>query len=800
MLLAKLFPQADVAGFASQRVELRRDYLSIVLGGGWAALVLALLRAAAWRDAPGLFHTWQVVAVLGVSLSIAQTLKAHRPRVASWAFVFGLMGANMAEAVLFPHGPALYFFAIIGVVSSLLHSQRGAGISVLLILACMAFTGFILLPELVFHEVVWPIIVSGLVSVVAWMGTRQLYTVLQWEWYSTQQAMAVAREAQNHRAELMRLNKELDGAYIRLERMNRMLILARRQAEDATALKMQFANAVSHELRSPINMILGFSDMMVSSPEVYGSQPWPPRLKQHIQQIYQSSTHLSQLIDDVLDMARIDAYRLALVKTSTSIESVVAEAYEMVQSLFEARHLYLRAEVEPNLPPFMLDGTRIRQVLLNLLTNAVRFTSRGGVTIRAYRDHGKHEKLETDSDAVYQSLPSVVISITDTGIGINQDDLPKLFQEFGQLDNAFRWSRGAGLGLFISKQLVALHGGRIWAESEPEHGTTFLFALPIESEGLDMGLELADRAAVQTATATSSAGSGSTMNPLGSPDAFWSNLERKARERKTVLFVGNEPRVQRLLSAEFRGYDMTWLPNDSSMNLMTETTANIHPSAIVQVGSDAAPVGSPIAFALPLENLMHQLAGVPIIRCNLPGLIRSGVPRSLSNYLIKPVSRRKLAEALSKLEAEHDPQKGDPQKGDPQQGRIRHVLVVDDDAAMREFLTLTLAHLLGDQVVIDTAADAATALQCIEDHRPDTVLLDLNLPDMDGFDLADKIFEMHRGTIRTIAVTARDPEEDQYVTVPDTLTCLRLKRFSQREIASVLATLVDGFSGGGAVR
>ena len=783
MVFAKLFPQSDAAGFASQRVELRRDYLSVVWLAGLAVWVIALLRTAAWRDAPGLFFGWPIVLILGLCLSLSQALKPRWPRAASWIFVIGLMTTNTAEAMLFPHGPALYFFAIIGVVSALLHSERGAGLSVLLILAFMAVTGFVLVEGLTFAEVVWPMIVSGLVSLVAWMGTHQLYTVLQWEWYSTQQAMAVAREAQNHRAELMRLNKELDGAYIRLERMNRMLILARREAEDATALKVQFANAVSHELRSPINMILGFSDMMVSSPEVYGSQPWPPRLKQHIQQIYQSSQHLSQLIDDVLDMARIDAYRLALVKTSTSIESVIAEAYEMVHSLFDARQLYLRVEVEPNLPRFMLDGTRIRQVLLNLLTNAVRFTSRGGVTIRAYRDFGKHEKLEDESEVLFQRSPSVVISVTDTGIGINHDDLTRLFQEFGQLDNAFRWSRGAGLGLFISKQLVALHGGRIWAESEPEQGTTFLFALPLEASELEMALApLAPRAETPAATAGSSTGP-TGVNVLGSADVFWSNLERKARERKTVLMVGNEPRVQRLLAAEFKGYDMTWLPNDSPPPVLIDAVANVHPSAVVQVGSDCAPAGSPIAFAAPLDSLMSQISGVPVIRCNLPGLIRTGVPRSLSNYLIKPVSRRKLAEALSKCEAEH--------------GRIQRVVVVDDDSAMREFLSLTLAQLLGEQVSLHTAADAATALELIESNRPDTVLLDLNLPDMDGFDLADKIFEHYRGTVRTIAVTARDPEEDQYSAVPDTLTCVRLKRFSQREIAHVLATMVDGFSGGG---
>jgi hypothetical protein len=366
---------------------------------------------------------------------------------------------------------------------------------------------------------------------------------------------------------------------------------------------MQFANSVSHELRSPINMILGFSDMMVNSPEVYGAQTWDPRLKHHIQQIYQSSQHLSQLIDDVLDMARIDAYRLSLIKVPTQIEAVIADTCEITRTLFEARHLYLQVDVEPALPTILLDQTRIRQVLLNLLTNAVRFTNEGGVTIRAYRDNVHDAQGE---------WPCITLSVTDTGIGIDAADLPKLFQEFGQLENVYRWKRGAGLGLFISKQLIEMHGGHIGAESEPGTGTTFFIQLPlISTDAIDV------------------AGPAMPQN-----DAFWSGLEQRARARRTLLILGDDPKIKRLLTAELSDYDVSWLPADCPEQAWRNAVTEMHPCAIVRVvgvcaDGQLAPSASP-----------SHVSGIPLITCSLPGLFQANTPHFFNNYLIKPITTR----------------------------------------------------------------------------------------------------------------------------------------------------------------
>lgn len=751
--------------FSDQSVELRRSYLQVLLGSALVILTIATLRAAAWRGEPGLFHTWQVAAILAAGLIATSVLRASHMRAASWAFIGALLLANVAEVLLFPHGPALYFFAVIGVAAALLRSERGTGLLIFVNLACIAALGLHLAPELNTGEVFWPAVVTLLVSGAAWLGTHQLYTVLKWEWHSTQQSIAAAREAQAHRAELMHLNKELDGAYLRLERMNRMLILARKEAEEATALKMQFANTVSHELRSPINMILGFSDMMVNSPEVYGSQPWTPRLQNHIQQIYQSSQHLSQLIDDVLDMARIDAYRLALIKESAHIEDVITETYEIAHNLFEARRLYLHVDIEPGLPPLMLDRTRIRQVLLNLLTNAVRFTQEGGVTIRAFRRRASIQHAPHNGSTAEPAPQSeVVVSVSDTGIGIDKADLPKLFQEFGQLENVYRWSRGAGLGLFISKQLIELHGGHIWAESEAGFGTTFYIGLPTESDGVDPGLTGMTVAAANT-------------------DAFWTNLEHKAQTRRTLLILGDDPKVKRLLGAELYAYDMTWLPSDSSTRACADAIEDVHPCAVIRVTGDCA--ANPDMLAA--HSAWDAVSGVPVITCYLPGLFEpASAQHFLSNYLIKPISRRKLADALAKLEGEH--------------GRIGRVLIVDDDPAMREFLSLTLGNVMGDGVHVMDAGDGATALTTLHRHRPDTVLLDLNLPDVDGFALADQIHSLYGDAVRVIAVTARDPQAERCEGAGDMITCFRAKPFARRELAHALSSMIEGFSVGATIK
>ena len=733
MQLAPTISNADSAEFDAERLELHKDYLRLMLAATVPILIVTILRAAAWRGAPGIFFTAPVAITMGIGLAISYQWSHTHARTATYTYVATLLITNTLEMLYFPSGPALYLYIVIVVVASLLLSETGAIIVDALTLASMGITAWYTGTFTDLHVVmqtVLPIMLTGFVS---YLGTHQLYTVLRWEWHSTRQAIEETEKAQAHRAEMMHLNKELDGAYIRMERMNRMLILARKEAEEARMLKVQFANAVSHELRSPLNMIIGFSDMMVNSPEVYGAQPWPLRLKNHILQIYQSSQHLSQLVDDVLDLARIDAYRLALNKQRAPITEVITEAMDITRSLYDARNLVLKMEVESDLPTLLFDRTRIRQVLLNFLTNALRFTRQGGVTVRAVKQGD-----------------DVLISVIDTGAGIAAEELPKLFQEFTQLGGSiYRQGQGFGLGLAISKQLVELHGGRVYANSVLGQGSTFSFTLPL-------GAGLSTTGLVRDAV---------------HEEQFWNRLEQEASERKSLVVCAPDSTARRLLTSHLTQYEVTWVDADSDLPCAINTQ---QPVAVIRI--------EPNSSDTQVMPIAQALKGIPVVNCSLPGLTRKPWITSLNDYLVKPISRRKLLDALRRQEAD-----------------IAHVLIVEDEAPMREFLSLTLADGYANGT-IRTAENGRLALRYAQELVPDLILLDLTLPDMDGLDLADQLRKITGDKTLIIAVTARDYPAEQEGDECDQITCARLGRFSQRELERMLNALLEAISPSGAVR
>jgi len=228
---------------------------------------------------------------------------------------------------------------------------------------------------------------------------------------------------------------------------------------------------VSHELRGPLNLILGFSRLMALSPERYG-EPLPGAYRADVATIYRNSRHLSDLIDDILDLSQIEAERLPLAKERVDLEEeVVKEAAEFVHPLAERKGLTLTLRLAGTLPAVMVDRVRLRQVVLNLLTNAVRFSEKGEITLRTERQRER-----------------VLVSVQDSGPGIDADQLPRLFQEFSQAQPAERREvRGSGLGLAISKQLVELHGGEIWVQSTRGVGSTFSFTVPLSEADAYIG-------------------------------------------------------------------------------------------------------------------------------------------------------------------------------------------------------------------------------------------------------------------------------------------------------------------------
>ena len=235
-----------------------------------------------------------------------------------------------------------------------------------------------------------------------------------------------------------------------------------RQLAEASQHKSQFLANMSHELRTPLNAILGYTELLID--KVYGETP--EKMQDVLQRIQGNGRHLLGLINDVLDLSKIEAGQLILALGDYSLKNVVHTVFSAVEPLAEAKQIALKVEVPPDLPPGYGDERRLTQVVLNLVGNAIKFTDVGEVVVKAAKVNGSFE-----------------VTVRDTGPGICETDRAKLFQEFQQADNAItRKKGGTGLGLAISKRIVELHGGKIWVESAPRRGSTFSFTLPTTVE------------------------------------------------------------------------------------------------------------------------------------------------------------------------------------------------------------------------------------------------------------------------------------------------------------------------------
>ena len=235
-----------------------------------------------------------------------------------------------------------------------------------------------------------------------------------------------------------------------------------RQLAEASQHKSQFLANMSHELRTPLNAILGYTELLID--KVYGETP--EKMQDVLQRIQGNGRHLLGLINDVLDLSKIEAGQLILALGDYSLKNVVHTVFSAVEPLAEAKQIALKVEVPPDLPPGYGDERRLTQAVLNLVGNAIKFTDVGEVVVKAAKVNGSFE-----------------VTVRDTGPGICETDRAKLFQEFQQADNAItRKKGGTGLGLAISKRIVELHGGKIWVESAPGRGSTFSFTLPATVE------------------------------------------------------------------------------------------------------------------------------------------------------------------------------------------------------------------------------------------------------------------------------------------------------------------------------
>jgi PAS domain S-box-containing protein len=288
------------------------------------------------------------------------------------------------------------------------------------------------------------------------------------------------------------------------KRLNGELTRAQAVAAAANNAKSAFLATMSHELRTPLNAIMGFSDLMQSLPIALCD---PLRIREYAADIHRSGTHLLGLINEVLDLSRIDAGKAALRDDDVSLAHVVGEARQMIAAAAERGQVMIAVELADGLPNLRADARRVAQIVLNLLSNAVKFTGPGGrVTVTARQTPG-----------------GIVLKISDTGIGIAADDIPVVLERFGQVDSKLsRKHQGTGLGLPIAKQLVEMHGGTLAVESALGVGTAIIVGFPAARILPPDGMIIVSR---------EKAGSPmSTAPPAGAPDTAAENSHARATE------------------------------------------------------------------------------------------------------------------------------------------------------------------------------------------------------------------------------------------------------------------------------
>ncbi|MBC7234370.1 MAG: hybrid sensor histidine kinase/response regulator [Chloroflexi bacterium] len=432
-----------------------------------------------------------------------------------------------------------------------------------------------------------------LVLAVTWLAARPLRASIGWALAGWEQARQLLGETRERRFELYRALRALEEATYRIERMNHELILARREAEEARAQKARFVAIVSHELRGPLNLILGYSRLMAMSPESY-PEPLPLCYRADVVTVYRNSRLLASLVDDILDLSQIEADKLPLVKERTDLKAhVIDEVVGAIEPLARRKGLYIECRLPQELPMLIADRVRLRQVLLNLLMNAVRLTERGGITL---------EVIPQES--------SVEVLVRDTGPGMSAEEMRRIFQEFHhgdkEGDGGDREARGTGLGLPICKQLIELHGGRISVESELGVGTTFRFTLPA------LGAELP------------------TAKRIG-------QVGTKPGIKRDRVLVHASGHIVRLISRYLERYEVLGVADERELLNMVE---ELHPRAILTSSECAAT----------LQGLLPDPYDVPILSC--PWLGGDGRLNDILSYLVKPVSVEALHAVIGQVEHE----------------------------------------------------------------------------------------------------------------------------------------------------
>lgn len=512
-----------------------------------------------------------------------------------------------------------------------------------------------------------------------------------------ERAQKLLGQARDRNAELDQALKDLVHVNRQLDVANERLAVARSIAEEAQKSKTEFVAKVSHEFRTPLNMIIGLTDFLLQQVD-HGMEELPANSLKDIQIIHRNSEHLSTMISDVLDLSQVEAGQLILRRQWTDLAEEIAEALSVVHPLLDKKGLAVELHIPGNLPPVYCDPVRIRQVLLNLVSNAARHTDAG------------HIGLDVELEGGH-----VVVRVTDTGPGIAQKDLVRIFDPFfrgGQLAHG----QGSGLGLTVCKQLIEQHNGKIWAESGSGGGSAFIFRIPAKpivapSSGA-LGWISEEWMWKEYTTPA--------KPPLIAPE--WRMVLCDQTGRLYPLFSRLTPDNVELVET----HDLA-----QAVAQMEDIPAHV----VVLNDEDPAKLWRRLFEA---RSLIHD---TPVIGCSFPFAAEHELTPDVVDYLVKPVTRADLRNAIETLPTP-----------------VNRVLVVDDEPEVRELFVRMLLD-LDAGLNVTVAADGDEALAWMQEGRCDLVLLDIVMPNRDGWSvLQTKQTLPKMRDVPVLIMSAQDPD------------------------------------------